>query len=235
MATGSSIVKKHLDGVKKALASFRGPEADRFNAEKNHDLAASLRAALRDQVPATYLYQLLRMLEQGDTRVNPAVFSTAWDDEAYNTVSGQSSNNSLRVTDAFMKAVIDDGEWDLTGRVTGKLQRTIKARELWDLRGPRRLAVRRPGAPVPNDGQRLAHLPLGRGDPRIKSLLGVHVPGRHSVQPGVDQPADALRYRQEGIRHRGLPPRHQDMTTILEISVTMAQFPSAEIAKLSYE
>lgn len=55
------------------------------------------------------------------------------DGEAYRTVSGQNSNNSVRVTDDFMKAVIDDGEWVTRERSTGKLAGRYKARELWDM------------------------------------------------------------------------------------------------------
>ncbi|MDR0718403.1 MAG: vitamin B12-dependent ribonucleotide reductase, partial [Treponema sp.] len=132
MVTGSLIVKKHFEGIKRALAMFRGPEADKFNAEKNRDLAAALRHALADKIQPSYLYQLLRRLEQGDEAIKLPVFSTAWDDEAYNTVSGQSSNNSLRFSDDFMKAVQDDGDWNLNGRVTGKIEKTIKARKIWN-------------------------------------------------------------------------------------------------------
>lgn len=52
--------------------------------------------------------------------------------EAYYTVSGQNSNNSIRLTDAFFKAVKEDGDWDLIGRVSGKPIKTIKARKLWN-------------------------------------------------------------------------------------------------------
>ncbi|MDR2048084.1 MAG: vitamin B12-dependent ribonucleotide reductase, partial [Treponema sp.] len=131
MVTGSAIVGKHLESIKKGLAAFRGPEADRFNTGKNHELASALRHALGDKIPPTYLYQLLRRLEQGDDAA-PAVFTTAWDDDAYNTVSGQSSNNSLRISDEFMRAVLEDKKWDLTGRVSGKIEKTVRARSLWD-------------------------------------------------------------------------------------------------------
>ncbi|MDP1712564.1 MAG: adenosylcobalamin-dependent ribonucleoside-diphosphate reductase [Candidatus Nanopelagicaceae bacterium] len=55
-----------------------------------------------------------------------------YEGEAYKTVSGQNSNNSIRITNAFMKAVEEDGEWDLIARTTGKPMKTIKARELWN-------------------------------------------------------------------------------------------------------
>jgi ribonucleoside-diphosphate reductase alpha chain len=235
MATGSTIIRRHLDAVKKSLAAFRGPEADKFNAERNHELAAALKGALRSQVPPTYLLQLLRMLELGDQAVNPAVFSTAWDDEAYNTVSGQSSNNSLRVTDEFMKAVIDDGEWDLTGRITGRLQRKVKARGIWDRVARAAWQCADPGLQYhstindwhtcPAGGQIRASNPCSEymflDDTACNlasiNLLTLYDPAKKRFD--IDGYAHAIRI----------------WTTILEISVTMAQFPSAQIALLSYE
>src|SRR3954465_3704272 len=52
--------------------------------------------------------------------------------EAYYTVSGQNSNNSIRIPNKFFKAVEEDGDWQLTYRTNGKVARTIKARDLWD-------------------------------------------------------------------------------------------------------
>jgi ribonucleoside-diphosphate reductase alpha chain len=52
--------------------------------------------------------------------------------EAYHTVSGQNSNNSVRVPDAFMDAVVQGGEWATTWRTNGKVAKVYKARELWD-------------------------------------------------------------------------------------------------------
>ncbi len=52
--------------------------------------------------------------------------------EAYHTVSGQNSNNSVRVSDAFMKAVVEDAAWETKWRTSGRTARTWKARELWE-------------------------------------------------------------------------------------------------------
>lgn len=60
-----------------------------------------------------------------------AGFSSDFNGEAYRTVSGQNSNNSVRVPDSFMRAVIEDGVWHTTERTTGKVDRTYKARDLW--------------------------------------------------------------------------------------------------------
>src|ERR1700722_14878494 len=52
--------------------------------------------------------------------------------ESYMTVSGQNSNNSVRIPNRFFKAVEEDGDWHLTWRSNGKVSKTMKARELWD-------------------------------------------------------------------------------------------------------
>src|SRR5947209_12010554 len=52
--------------------------------------------------------------------------------EAYYTVSGQNSNNSVRIPNAFFKALEDDGDWCLTRRTDGKVAKTVKARDLWE-------------------------------------------------------------------------------------------------------
>src|SRR5690606_33986257 len=51
--------------------------------------------------------------------------------EAYQTVSGQNSNNSVRVPNSFFEALDKDGDWALVSRVDGRTVKTVKARELW--------------------------------------------------------------------------------------------------------
>ncbi len=52
--------------------------------------------------------------------------------EAYFTVSGQNSNNSVRIPNRFFKSVEEDGDWNLTWRTNGKVAKSLKARDLWD-------------------------------------------------------------------------------------------------------
>ncbi|GHV51395.1 ribonucleotide-diphosphate reductase subunit alpha [Spirochaetia bacterium] len=235
MVTGSSIVKKHLDGLKKALASFRGPEADKFNAEHNHELAVVLRNALSDKIPPTYLYQLLRQLEQGDVEVNPQVFSTAWDDDAYNTVSGQSSNNSLRVSDDFLKAVLDNEDWDLTSRRTGKAEKTIKARRLWEQVARSAWQCADPGLQYHTTINDWHTCPAG-GEIRASNpcseymFLDDTACNLASINLALLYDKQGKKFDVEGYLHA-----IQIWTTILEISVVMAQFPAPRIAELSYE
>ena len=60
-----------------------------------------------------------------------AGYSSDFNGEAYKTVAGQNSNNSIRISDAFMDAVIKDGDWNTTARTTGEVIDTFKARDLW--------------------------------------------------------------------------------------------------------
>jgi ribonucleoside-diphosphate reductase alpha chain len=235
MVIGSSIVKKRIEAIKKALAAFRGPDTDKFNAEKNHDLAEALRNALEDKIPPAYLYQLLRRLEQGDTEVNPVEFTTAWDDEAYNTVSGQSSNNSLRVTDDFMKAVLDDADWTLTGRVTGKAERTVKARGIWNQVARSAWQCADPGLQYHTTVNDWHTCPAG-GEIRASNpcseymFLDDTACNLASINLAALYDRKGKTFNIEGYLHA-----IRVWTTILEISVVMAQFPAPRIARLSYE
>jgi ribonucleoside-diphosphate reductase alpha chain len=60
-----------------------------------------------------------------------AGYSSDFNGEAYKTVSGQNSNNSVRITDSFMNAVINDEDWKTTARTTEETVETFKARDLW--------------------------------------------------------------------------------------------------------
>ena len=235
MVTGSLILKKHVDAVKKALLNFRGPEDDKFNAEKNHELAAALRAALGDKIPPSYLYQQLRRLEQGDEDVDVFQYSTAWDDEAYNTVSGQSSNNSLRLNDDFMRAVLNDEEWELTSRTSGNTVKTIKARKLWNDIAKTSWQCADPGLQYhttindwhtcPAGGEIRASNPCSEYmflDDTACNLASLNLSAFYDKQNKV--------FNIDGYLHA-----IDIWTTILEISVVMAQFPSPKIAELSYQ
>ncbi len=69
--------------------------------------------------------------EKKATALIDAGYSSDFNGDAYHTVSGQNSNNSIRVTDAYMRAVESDGEWRTYFRTTGQVGNTYKARDLW--------------------------------------------------------------------------------------------------------
>jgi ribonucleoside-diphosphate reductase alpha chain len=235
MVTGSQIVKKNLALIKKALAAFRGPDADKFDIQKNHDLKSALRNALSDKIPSTYLYQLLRQLEQGDTDISPPAFSTAWEDEAYNTVSGQSSNNSLRLSDDFMRAVLENGDWNLKARITEKTVKTVKAKKIWDEAACSAWACADPGLQFhttindwhtcPSGGEIRASNPCSEYmflEDTACNLASLNLTLFYDKTAGT--------FNVSGYLHAV-----RIWTSILEISVVMAQFPSPRIAELSFQ
>ena len=61
-----------------------------------------------------------------------AGYSSDFNGEAYRTVSGQNSNNSVRIPDEFMEAIERDGEWSTRARTDGRVIATYKARDLWN-------------------------------------------------------------------------------------------------------
>ena len=239
LVTGSAIVRKHLEALKKALLGFRGPDSDKFNVEKNHELAAVLRAALSDKIPTSYLYQQLRRMEQSDdpavdADLDTASFSTAWDDEAYNTVSGQSSNNSLRVSDDFMRAVLNDTDWELTARTSGETVKKIKARKLWANIARSSWQCADPGLQYHTTINDWHTCPAG-GEIRASNpcseymFLDDTACNLASVNLASFYDRKSKTFDVEGYLHA-----IDIWTMILEISVVMAQFPSPRIAELSY-
>ena len=95
---------------------------------------------------------------------------------AYSSVFFQNSNNSVRVTDEFMRAVLDDGDWTTKAVRDGATMETYKARDLMRQIAEATHICGDPGHAVRHDRQRLAHLPEHGAHQRQQSVLGVHVP-----------------------------------------------------------
>ena len=85
--------------------------------------------------------RVLDYAKQGHTNIEFPTYDTDWDSEAYSSVSGQNSNNSIRVTDAFLYAVQKDADWELINRTNGAVSKTMKARDLWTSGGSRGLGL----------------------------------------------------------------------------------------------
>src|SRR4051812_37493884 len=146
LVTGSKINQKHLKAVLKACVNCEGSGDDCFNPEKNPALKREIRLARRNHVPDNFIKRVIQFAKQGYTDIDFPIYDTDWDSEAYLTVSGQNSNNTVRVTDEFLKAVEADGDWDLTWRTKpGKISKTLKARDLWEKIGHAAWACADPG------------------------------------------------------------------------------------------
>ena len=235
MASGSALVRRHVRAAAEAAASFRGDEEFRYDPFKNAALGKALTAALREGVPSAYLYQYLRLLKMGVAAGDPALYTTEWTDEAYNTVSGQASNNSVRISEDFMRAVLEDRDWELTARTDGRVMKTIKARNLWDSIARSAWQCADPGLQFhttinewhtcPADGEIRGSNPCSEYmflDDTACNLASLNLMAFFDEEKGVFRVEDYL----HAIRI---------WTLSLEISVVMAQFPSKAIARKSYD
>ena len=138
-----------------------------------------------------------------------AGYSSDFNGDAYHTISGQNSNNSVRVTDDFMRAVEAGGKWQTRFRTDRRgLCRDARARRATcGKQGrPGGVGLRRPRRAVRLDDQPLAHLPEHGAHQRVEPVLRVHVPRRHGLQPGEREPHQ-VPARGRVVRRRRLPAR----------------------------
>ncbi|WP_083656254.1 vitamin B12-dependent ribonucleotide reductase [Mongoliimonas terrestris] len=235
LVTGSKVCSKHLTAIMQAIAAAADlPVEDRLDPAKNLGLKREVRAAKKAMVPENYIRRVIQFARQGYTSIEFPVFDTDWDSEAYLTVSGQNSNNSVRVTDDFLRAVETDGSWNLTARKDGRTVKTLKSRDLWEQIGHAAWASADPGIQYhttindwhtcPASGEIRASNPCSEYmflDDTACNLASLNL--LQFVRADRSFDIDAFEH---GCRL---------WTVVLEISVLMAQFPSKEIARLSYE
>ncbi|MGL4552827.1 MAG: LAGLIDADG family homing endonuclease [Gemmataceae bacterium] len=141
LVVGSRTLGKYLNGILKAAATWSVP-AEKLDRKKNQDLKKAITEARAALVPANYVEKVLLLAGQGFTALKIEEYDTDWNSKAYYTVSGQNSNNSVRIDNAFMDAVAKDGPWPLYWRTEkekaraagrpAKPRKTLKARDLWD-------------------------------------------------------------------------------------------------------
>ena len=155
--------------------------------------------------------------------------------EAYATVSGQNSNNSVRVPNEFIEAVRNDGDWELRERTSGKVRKTVKARELWRKVAEAAWACADPGVQFdtiinewhtsPAGGKIRATNPCAEYvflDDTACNLASINLIKFYDDSTGL--------FDTEAYEHV-----IRLWTIALEISVAMAHFPSKEIAQGSYD
>jgi ribonucleoside-diphosphate reductase alpha chain len=99
LVTGSKIVKQHLTAIMKACVNCEADNDDCFDPAKNPALKREIKAAKKNQVPENYVKRVIQFARQGYTDIQFKTYDTDWDSEAYLTVSGQNSNNSVSLKD----------------------------------------------------------------------------------------------------------------------------------------
>ncbi|MBB3289000.1 MULTISPECIES: vitamin B12-dependent ribonucleotide reductase [unclassified Rhizobium] len=235
LVTGSKIVAKHLKAIMKATVNCEGDNDDCFDPAKNPALKREIRAAKKDQVPENYVQRVIQFARQGYKDLEFKTYDTDWDSEAYLTVSGQNSNNSVSIKDDFLRAVENDGEWHLTARKDGKIIKTLKARDLWESISYAAWASADPGL----------HFNTTMNDWHTSPAAGpIRASNPCSEYMFLDDTAcnlaslNLMTFKDAATKRINIADYEHAVrlwTVVLEVSVMMAQFPSRRIAELSYE
>ncbi|MBR0796776.1 vitamin B12-dependent ribonucleotide reductase [Bradyrhizobium jicamae] len=235
LVTGSKINQKHLKAVMKACVNCEGSGDDCFDPEKNPALRREIKLARRNLVPDNYIKRVIQFARQGYKDIQFDTYDTDWDSEAYLTVSGQNSNNSVSLKDDFLRAVETDGDWNLNARTSKKVTKTLKARDLWEKIGYAAWASADPGLHF-NTTMNDWHTCKASGDIRASNpcseymFLDDTACNLASANLLTFFNTSTKRFDVESYEHLC-----RLWTIVLEISVMMAQFPSKAIAELSYE
>ena len=132
LVAGSRVCARHLGAILKACTNCDGHGDDCYDPLKNPALKREIRATRKAGVPDSYIQRVIQFARQGYDKIEFPLFDADWEGEAYRTVSGQNSNNTIRVDDAFLNAVANDSPWELKARTSGKTVKTVNAKELWD-------------------------------------------------------------------------------------------------------
>ena len=244
LVIGSTILQKHANSLMDAIWGH-GDDGGRFDQRTNLGLRRAMVGAIKDSVPQAHIQRIVDLAKQGWKGVEFEVLDTDWQGEAYMTVSGQNSNNSVRVPNTFMDAVKANGEWDLFWRTEKEAAgaenrgpvpcRTLDANALWDKIAYTAWACADPGVQFdttinewhtcPTAGRINGSNPCSEYmflDDTACNLASINLLHYYDL--------DAHTFRIEDFRHSV-----RLWTTTLEISVLMAQFPSESITRKSYE
>lgn len=233
IVAGSKMHEEKLNDIFSAIRAWDGSTEDAVDPKKNEQLKSAIRGAKKSAIPETYVKRVLDYAKQGYASIEFPTYDTDWDSEAYASVSGQNSNNSIRVTDAFLKAVREDKDWELIRRTDGKVAKTIKARDLWEQVGHAAWACADPGIQFhdtvnawhtcPEDG-------AIRGSNPCSEYMFLDDTACNLASMNLLTFLKDGQFQSEDYVHAS-----RLWTVTLEISVMMAQFPSKEIAQRSYD
>ncbi len=236
LVTGSKLIKRHLNAVINHChtTDAEGKPVVNTIPRENQGLHKALVEARAACVPEMYLQRALQLGKQGLHAIDVPEYSTDWDGEAYNTVSGQNSNNSVRVPNEFFRAVEEGGKWRLIRRTDRGVAKEVDARELWDKVAYAAWACADPGVQYdttinewhtcPTDGRINASNPCSEYmflDDTACNLASINLTNFLREDGSFDI---------EGYKHSA-----RLLTIVLEISVLMASFPSQSIAQRSYD
>lgn len=226
LVAGSKIVNRRLSAIIEHAKEKQNPLED-------ETMRTLIKATAKEQVPENYIVRALDLAKQGHP-MPLREFDTHYESEAYQTVSGQNSNNSIRIPNTFFEALHNKQLWHLKARTTGETMKSIPAEKLWDEIGYCAWASADPGVQFdttinewhtcPEDGRINGSNPCGEYnflDDTACNLASINLAKFYDPQQGY--------FDVGGYRHT-----IRLWTIALEISVLMAQFPSEQIALKSF-
>ena len=235
LVAGSKVCAQNLQAV--LAACHNGDKsacATNTDPKSNPTLARAVLTARNASVPEPSIQRMLQLADQGVLAIEFDEYDIGWESAAYQTVSGQNANNSVRVPNAFFDALNNGEDWNLLGRTDGEVVRSIPASELWDKISESAWSCADPGIQFdttinewhtcPEDGRINASNPCSEYmflDDTACNLASLNL---------VKFLADDGEFDVEAFRHAT-----RIWTMVLEISVLMASYPSEEIARRSYE
>lgn len=235
LVTGSRMIKASLNAIVKACANKELGDKKRFDVKENTELKKAVLEARRHQIPQNYIYRVIQFAKQGYTSLEFEEYNTDWNSDAYATVSGQNSNNSVRVTNEFMNAVRENKKFSLRSRANGDAIKTLSAKELWEQICVAAWNSADPGLQFdtainewhtcPEDGRINASNPCSEYmflDDTACNLASLNVVAFYDDKTRTFD----IKAYQHAVRI---------WTIILEISVLMAQFPAKAIAQKSFD
>src|SRR5712691_7581914 len=233
LVAGSKLAARHLNLIMAACQQAPEGGGDPFDPKENPALKAEIRAARRVMIPENYVQRVVQFARQGYTAIDFRTYDTDWDSEAYLTVAGQNSNNTVRIANDFLERVQSGADWHLIQRTDGKVAKTMPASALWDKIAHAAWASADPGLQFDttiNDWHTCAE--SGR----------INASNPCSEYMFLDDTAcnlaslNLLAFRQQNGAFAVGDFQHavRLWTLVLEISVMMAQFPAKEIARLSF-
>ena len=245
LIAGAASLQTNANKILEAIESYDGDKGDSTDVSKNIELAKSIKRAINANIAQPHIKRIVDLAKQGYTSMSFEQFDADWQGKGYLTVSGQNSNNSVRVPNEFMEAVESGGDWNLYWR-TEKTSaedegrepvpcETMPAQELWDDVSMAAWSCADPGVQFdttindwhtcPESGRINGSNPCSEYmflDNTACNLASINLLHYYDKERGVFNVEDYV----HSIRL---------WTATLEISVLMAQFPSQQISRLSYE
>ena len=234
LVAGSKITRKRLKQIIKACWAEED-ENVRFDFLKNRDLRKAIMQGLDDCIPENYIYRVVQLAKQGVKDIEFEEYNVNWNSDAYATVSGQNSNNSIRLTNEFLRTEECGGDWNLLNRVDGKINKTVSANSLWEKINESAWSSADPGLQFdttinewhtcPEGGRICASNPcseymfLDNTACNLASINLIKFYNTKNCEFAVNDFRHACRL----------------WTLTLEISVAMAQFPNKSIAQKSFD